>query len=1025
MYIVSERVLVIDFDRRECQRLGQELRDRGYDVSTATSGAEVRERLSQGLPGLVLLDPMLPGEDGFKLCRELKRPDRADPPKIVVASRIYKGQRYRTMAERAGADVFLERPAQEQQVLPTVERLLPVAVRPASEEPLAADPPELIVDAGQPQEDGEPTQAQPEPVPTPPSASPQQTAQTGQATAAPTGGAPRRVATATTPEGRPSSAASESAASAPSASAAKGAPPPRSDAGEGGQPSGPEDVPGFSAVTDDDIDNALAKALGESGPDTGGTSAQASDAAADPPPATVVNTAPQGVRPTPGEAAAAQAPARPHGEGDGEGEDDLSNALDDLGIEVASPEARGSSGPQGTRRPAQAEPARQAPASSAVSVLDSPLSFEPTEDPGAGIERRGEEAEPGELELQTAQTTGAHASPQTPGRAAPEPAVAGSADESRQPTGSASSEPEAEAPADELDSMLDRAFAGTGPDPAPADPSPDAREPAADTQGPPPFTPPQPSPPQPGVPDSLRGMDEGTADLLSSLEELDSSLPTGAEGSEATGWTGSGLTEDVPVGESEPRQPEAPTPEEEASLDDVVEQLTGSSELSGTGEREPSSADAIPEPGVAAGEPADHREAGLAEEPAGQEAEPPRRKRWIRLGWLFSFFVGLLAVGTSGALLWIGGPDDPSPSSTELARALPGADSGAGPGTGIPGEARQADGVWDRGAGTASGAEERTMRRIPEDAGEAPEPAEANPASGDPVPATQGDDAKATGATAAPESGSEEDGTNRNLAAARPRPDPRSASLTSAPQAELPREARSAAAAERSDTGGDRPSASAGASGSPDGGIDDGSNAMAAAAKADSNRNTGRSGGTDDRRDGSGTRLPATDNASSPNDGASRPTASRTEPAESSTASPPHQGEDTPADAGSRQPAHADSDREEPPPETTQRPIPIVGLRDLDQPLELLASPTPKLAPEAEEKGISGRVFVNLLIGPDGTVRDVRVMIDPGYGLGQAARQAASDWRYTKPRSRARPVRVWKTEVVEFETAAASSAKAD
>jgi TonB family protein len=99
------------------------------------------------------------------------------------------------------------------------------------------------------------------------------------------------------------------------------------------------------------------------------------------------------------------------------------------------------------------------------------------------------------------------------------------------------------------------------------------------------------------------------------------------------------------------------------------------------------------------------------------------------------------------------------------------------------------------------------------------------------------------------------------------------------------------------------------------------------------------------------------------------------------------------------------------------RPIPIVGLRDLDRPLELIESPTPRLAGEAQEKGISGRVFVNLLVGPEGRVRDVRVMINPGYGLGQAAREAATNWLYSKPTRHGRPVRVWKTEVVEFETA--------
>jgi protein TonB len=126
--------------------------------------------------------------------------------------------------------------------------------------------------------------------------------------------------------------------------------------------------------------------------------------------------------------------------------------------------------------------------------------------------------------------------------------------------------------------------------------------------------------------------------------------------------------------------------------------------------------------------------------------------------------------------------------------------------------------------------------------------------------------------------------------------------------------------------------------------------------------------------------------------------------------------EEPPATAATEKPT-ATATGEDPTESAPVQPIPVVGLADLDRPLDLVEAPTPPLAAEAREQGISGRVFVNLLVGPEGHVREVRVMIDPGYGLGQAARDAASRWRYTPPRSHGRPVRVWKTEVVEFETA--------
>jgi hypothetical protein len=53
-------------------------------------------------------------------------------------------------------------------------------------------------------------------------------------------------------------------------------------------------------------------------------------------------------------------------------------------------------------------------------------------------------------------------------------------------------------------------------------------------------------------------------------------------------------------------------------------------------------------------------------------------------------------------------------------------------------------------------------------------------------------------------------------------------------------------------------------------------------------------------------------------------------------------------------------------------------------------------------------------VGPAGTVSEVRIMVEPGYGLGQIAKETVKGWRYNKPRHDGQPVRAWKTEVVEF-----------
>jgi TonB family protein len=635
-------------------------------------------------------------------------------------------------------------------------------------------------------------------------------------------------------------------------------------------------------VSDDDIDDALERALGgsESGPVAGPAPPPAGGR-----PAPTINTAPQRASRAGQPAAQREEPAASawtdqQAYSEEQEQDDLNDALDDLGIEVAAEESRPISRPQPATQAAE-RPAADGPA---VGVLESPLAFEPPAESGAAIERRENAGTASELELQ-ADLAPAEPEPEPPPAAAPSvpaepPRVRAEPAPPRAEPAPPRAEPATPAGGDDLDVMLDRAFQGGGP----AAPTPAESEPPLEDEGsgPPPFEAVK-TPPAPKVPDSLKGMDEGTADLLSSLEELDSSLPS----SEPTGWTSTGLTEDVGDRRDDDGREQAPTPEEEASLDAVMERLTST----GIGEEQ------APEPGAPASDGSQAAEPER-EQPAPQG--PPRRKRKIKLGWLFSFFVGMIAVGVSGSMLLLEG-DEGGPLPTQIAeqpRSQAFAAGGGGPPPPQPTpEPATAQVSGPDAAGAPPPAEERSMRRIPEE---------------DPVAASPTDEAATEPQTPTPAT----------------RPAPRTASLS--------------------------------AEDSPQ----------------------------DTRADPEPARTRAAESGPVP-----KP-AVRTEPDSEPVDPAPSSAEANPAPV---------------------QPTPVVGLRDLDQPLNLIESPTPRLAPEAREQGISGRVFVNLLVGPEGTVREVRVMIDPGYGLGQAARDAAARWRYTPPRSHGRPVRVWKTEVVEFD----------
>ena len=68
----GETILVVDDDPRICRLISRLLRRDGFSAHTAASGAEMRSVLEDVRPDLVLLDLMLPDEDGFTLARELR-----------------------------------------------------------------------------------------------------------------------------------------------------------------------------------------------------------------------------------------------------------------------------------------------------------------------------------------------------------------------------------------------------------------------------------------------------------------------------------------------------------------------------------------------------------------------------------------------------------------------------------------------------------------------------------------------------------------------------------------------------------------------------------------------------------------------------------------------------------------------------------------------------------------------------------------------------------------------------------------
>ena len=114
-------VLVVDDDPANIRLLDAILTSRGYDVRAASSGEIAIEAIAEGDIDLVLLDIVMPGLDGYEVCRRIREQvDTAYLPVVMVTA---SGDEQKLKALEAGADDFLTKPINQSELLARVASL--------------------------------------------------------------------------------------------------------------------------------------------------------------------------------------------------------------------------------------------------------------------------------------------------------------------------------------------------------------------------------------------------------------------------------------------------------------------------------------------------------------------------------------------------------------------------------------------------------------------------------------------------------------------------------------------------------------------------------------------------------------------------------------------------------------------------------------------------------------------------------------------------------------------------------------
>lgn len=117
---IAPQILIVDDARDIREPLGQYLRKQGFRTRLAANAAEAREIVAEASVHLVVLDIMMPGEDGLSLCRFVT--DKTDIPVIFISAKTEETERI--IGLELGADDYITKPFSPRELVARIKVVL-------------------------------------------------------------------------------------------------------------------------------------------------------------------------------------------------------------------------------------------------------------------------------------------------------------------------------------------------------------------------------------------------------------------------------------------------------------------------------------------------------------------------------------------------------------------------------------------------------------------------------------------------------------------------------------------------------------------------------------------------------------------------------------------------------------------------------------------------------------------------------------------------------------------------------------